>query len=142
MSIWRDWINKANEELGFGERIWISAENKVHQKQLRRNLQTELDILAKVDPASGNTLQVVISGKDKRFWVVIERTAVNPFVAIKQTADGVYEKISVEKESERKRMARLMLKDGYSAEDIRDKMNLSVQEYTWVKQEEDDGKED
>ena len=102
-----------------GESIFLAVETRQHAKEVVKSFKNELKILAEVDAVKANKVQVIISMKDQRYWVELQRTFGSPLVGFKKSPGGKLERIELE-DPERYRRLQLMQADGLTLEAVED----------------------
>lgn len=105
------WIDKILER-DLHEKIYLPAETKPDAQQTVRDFKKELVLLYDLEPEKAGTIVVAYTFKDRRHWVVLERTMGNPLVGFVKTKDGILERVEIEVDSERDRRLTLMKEDG------------------------------
>ncbi len=111
------WIDKTLER-DLHEKIYIPAETKPDAQQTVRDLKKELILLYDLEPEKAGTIVVASIFKDRRHWVVLERTKGNPLVGFVKAKDGTLERVEIEIDAERDRRLQLMKEDGMTLEEV------------------------
>lgn len=103
-------------KLSIGEAIFLRVINKREQDTIAAELEDERDRFATIDPTHASQLFINKTVLSAKLYVVIERKYRAPFTAFHRSAEGQFTKVAVD--PTRRRMIRLMLKDGKSREEI------------------------
>jgi len=111
------WIDKALER-DLHEKIYIPAETKPDAQQTVRDFKKELVLLYDLEPEKAGTVVVTSTFKDRRYWVILERTMGNPLVGFVKKKDGELERVEIEIDSEKDRRLLLMKEDGLTLEEV------------------------
>ena len=111
------WIDKTLER-DLHEKIYIPAETKPDAQQTVRDFKKELIILYDLEPEKAGTIVIAYIFRDRRHWVVLERTVGNPLVGFVKKANGELERVEIEIDSERDRRLLLMKEDGMTLEEV------------------------
>lgn len=114
------WFEKA-KKLEVGQAIFLRVANKGEQTSLAYDLEKEREEFACFDPVLASQLFINKTLKDMKQYVVIERKFRTPFTGFFKDAEGNFSKITID--PERKRMIRLMLKDGLPRTEIEEVLN-------------------
>jgi hypothetical protein len=114
------WFERA-KELDIGEAIYIRVGDKKEQTATARELEEIKERFSEVDQTLASQLFINKVLKETKQYVVIERKFRAPFTAIFRSKDGKFSTISID--PERKRIIRLMLKDGLSRDAIETALN-------------------
>lgn len=129
----RKWLQSVSSNLSLGEELLLPTKNRADAKEKLLLFNKELKVLLKVD-INATELQITTKFKDHRFWLVIKKVAFSPFIAFKKGKDGEIKRILMKDSSEKKRRLRLMLKDGYTIEMIKEiEGNLSLDDLGLLK---------
>jgi DNA-dependent RNA polymerase auxiliary subunit epsilon len=111
------WIDKTLER-DLHEKIYIPAETKPDAQQTVRDFKKELIILYDLEPEQAGTIVIAYTFRDRRHWVVLERTLGNPLVGFVKKKDGTLARVEIEIDSERDRRLQLMKEDGLTLEEV------------------------
>ncbi|MCK5015663.1 MAG: hypothetical protein KAS32_01210 [Candidatus Peribacteraceae bacterium] len=111
------WIDKTLER-DLNEKIYIPAETKPDAQQTVRDFKKELVILYDLEPEKAGTIVITYTFRDRRHWIVLERTMGNPLVGFIKTKDGTLERVEIKIDSERDRRLQLMKEDGLTLEEV------------------------
>ena len=114
------WFDTA-KRLKVGQAIFVRVANKKEQTSLANDFEGEREQYAQIDPVHASQIFINKTLKDARQYVVLERKYRAPFTAFFRDVDGGFSKVSID--PERKRMIRLMLKDGLDRTEIEDNLN-------------------
>lgn len=114
------WFEEA-KKLQVNEAIFVRVADKKEQTKLANEFEDERDKFAFVDPVHASQIFINKVLKDRKQYVVLERKYRAPFTAFFRGEDGMFSKISVD--PERKRIIRLMIKDGKKREEIEENLN-------------------
>lgn len=109
------WFEQA-KQLEIGESIYIRVANKKEQTQLANEFEELKSEWSQIDPTHSSQLFVLKTLAERKQYIVLERKYRAPFTAVKKSANGVLEKISVD--PDRSRILQLMLKDKKPREEI------------------------
>ena len=116
----RTWFDQA-KKLEVGQAIFVRVANKKEQIALAKNFEEERELFARIDPVHASQIFINKTLKDLRQYVTLERKYRAPFTAFFRDTEGDFSKISVD--PERKRMIRLMIKDGRAKEEIEETLH-------------------
>lgn len=114
------WFEES-KKLEVGQAIFLRVADKKEQVALANDLEKERDEFAKLDPVLASQIFINKTIKDMRQYVVLERKYRAPFTAFFRSTEGKFSKVSVD--PERKRMIRLMIKDGRPREEVEEVLN-------------------
>lgn len=111
------WIDKTLER-DLHEKIYIPTETRPDGLNTVKDFKKELVVLYDLEPEKAGTIVVAYTFRDRRHWVVLERTLGNPLVGFVKKANGELERIEIEIDSERDRRLQLMKEDGLTLEEV------------------------
>jgi hypothetical protein len=114
------WFDEA-KKLEVGQAIFVRVANKKEQTKLANEFENERETFSLIEPVHASQIFINKILKDRKQYVVLERKYRAPFTAFFRGEDGNFSTISVD--PERKRMLRLMIKDGKSREEIEATLN-------------------
>jgi hypothetical protein len=114
------WFDQA-KRLAVGQAIFVRVADKKEQTALANAFEEDRELWAKIEPVLASQIFVNKVLKDMKQYVVLERKYRAPFTAFFRDEVGKFSKLTVD--PERKRMIRLMIKDGKSREEIEDTVN-------------------
>lgn len=101
-----------------GEKLFLTVETKLDQKQLFKAITKEINILKEIDPERGWSLKPFKIFKDSRYWVGVEKVASAPMVGFVKKLDGTMHRVELGHDSQRLRRLKLMKQDGYKLAQI------------------------
>jgi hypothetical protein len=111
----------AAKSLKVGQAIFVRVANKKEQTQLANEFEEEREEFAKIDPVHASQIFVNKTLKDRKQYVVLERKYRAPFTAFFRDELGGFSKLTID--PDRKRMLKLMLKDGKERSEIEEVLN-------------------
>lgn len=114
------WFEEA-KKLEVNCAIFVPVANKKEQTAMANEFEDEREAYSELDPVHAGQIfinKTLMSGKQ---YVVLERKYRSLFTAFFRDAEGNFEKISVD--PERKRIIRLMMKDGKGRREIEEVLN-------------------
>jgi hypothetical protein len=114
------WFDEA-KKLKVNEAIFVRVADRKEQTRLANEFEAERETFSLIDPVHASQIFINKILKDRKQYVVLERKYRAPFTAFLRGEDGNFSTISVD--PERKRMLRLMVKDGKSREEIEATLN-------------------
>ena len=114
------WFDQA-KKLEVGQAIFVRVANKKEQIALANSFEVERALFARIDTVHASQIFINKTLKDFRQYVVLERKYRAPFTAFLRDAEGEFSKISID--PKRKRMIKLMIKDGEQRGAIEDALN-------------------
>ena len=119
------WFDQA-KKLEVGQAIFVRAANKKEQTLLANEFEDEREKFARIDSVHASQIFILRTIKDLKQYVVLERKYRAPFTAFLRDSKGKFTTISTD--PERKRMIKLMIKDGYERTDIEEHLNGLIEE--------------
>ena len=109
------------KKLEVGQAIFCRVANKKEQTQLANEFEDERELFSKIEPILASQLFINKTLMEGKQYVVLERKFRAPFTAFFRDEKGSFSKVSVD--PERKRIIKLMLKDGKKREEVEDTLN-------------------
>lgn len=119
------WFDRARE-LPVGQALFIRVANADERTALARELEEEKEKYSLADAVHASQLFINKVIHEKKLYVVVERKYRALFTGFVRNNDGGFTKITVD--PERKRMLRLMVKDGKGREEIEETLNGLTEE--------------
>lgn len=114
------WFDEA-KKLEVGQAIFVRVVNKKEQTALANEFEELKELYASVDPVHASQIFINKTLKERRQYVVLERKYRAPFTAFFRDGQGGFSKLSID--PERKRIIKLMMKDGKQREEIENTIN-------------------
>lgn len=121
-SVWFDQAKK----LEVGQAIFVRVADKKEQTKLANEFEEEREVYALIDPIHASQIFINKTLMEMKQYVVLERKYRAPFTAFFRNEEGAFSKVSID--PERKRMIRLMIKDGKDRTEIEDTLNGLTEE--------------
>lgn len=118
MNVLEAWFSKACEDLQLGEELYLETENKTEAHNKRKALIKIKGEFEKLDPVAASYIDIKVTFKLDKFWVVLRKRAASPLVALKKEASGRTRKVSLSADLARERRIKLMLADGMGLEEV------------------------
>jgi len=119
------WFEEATK-LPVGEAIFVRVADKKEQTIRANEFDEERARYEKLDPVLASQIFINKTVWDRKLYVVLERKYRAPFTAFHRNLDGKFSTVSVD--PDRRRMLRLMVKDGIVREEIEEKLNGLTEE--------------
>lgn len=116
-SVWFDYAKR----LEVGQAIFVRVAGKKEQTILANEFEEERELWAKIEPVLASQIFINKTLMDMRHYVVLERKYRAPFTAFFRDEKGSFSKVSID--PERKRMIKLMIKDGKSRQEVEEALN-------------------
>ena len=114
------WFEEA-KKLEVGQALFLRVADKKEQTALANELEAEREFYSQIDPVHASQIFINKTLKDRKQYVVLERKYRAVFTGFRRDEAGNFSKLSVD--PERKRMLRLMIKDGLAREEIEETLN-------------------
>ncbi len=114
------WFDEA-KKLDVGQAIFVRVANKKEQTALANEFEELRELYASVDSVHASQIFINKTLKERKQYVVLERKYRAPFTAFFRDEQGGFSKLSID--PERKRIIRLMIKDGKSRTEIENTIN-------------------
>jgi hypothetical protein len=112
---------EAAKRLEVGQAIFVRVADKKEQTSLANSFEEDRELYAQIDPVHASQIFINKTLMDMKQYVVLERKYRAPFTAFFRDENGSFSKISID--PERKRMIRLMLRDGKPRQEIEEALN-------------------
>lgn len=116
----KTWFDKAMK-LEVGQALFIRVANKIEQTKLANEFEEERELWSRIEPVIASQIFVNKVLRERKQYVSLERKYRAPFTAFFQDEEGKFSTVSVD--PTRKRMIRLMLKDGIERIEIENMLN-------------------
>lgn len=119
MDIITTWFNEALD-LKAGESINIPVISKKEAQRTQKAFLKQKDAVLKIAPEKAYLVNIKFSYNqaEQQHYVILEKIGTNPFTALKKGPGGVVTVTLSTKKRERERRRMLMLRDGYSVDEI------------------------
>lgn len=114
------WFEQA-KKLEVGQAIFVRVADKKEQTKLANEFEEERSGWAEIEPVLASQIFINKTLLERKQYVVLERKYRAPFTAFMRSEDGKFSKISID--PDRKRIIKLMIKDGKSRKDIEEAVN-------------------
>lgn len=115
------WFEKA-KLLNPGQSIFVSCSSSKEQTVVARSLRKLKEIYMDVDTQEAMSIQIGTMTKEGKLIVFLKKIMVTPTIGYLRDTTGELSKIDITQEIDRKRMIKLMLRDGLKKEDIIDNL--------------------
>jgi hypothetical protein len=115
------WFEKA-KLLNPGQSIFVSCSSSKEQTVVARSLRKLKEIYMDVDTQEAMSIQIGTMTKEGKLFVFLKKIMVTPTIGYLRDTTGELSKIDITQEIDRKRMIKLMLRDGLKKEDIIDNL--------------------
>jgi len=116
----KTWFDQAMK-LDVGQALFVRVANKIEQTKLANEFEEERELWSRIEPIVASQIFVNKVLRERKQYVSLERKYRAPFTAFLQDEEGKFTTVSVD--PSRKRMIRLMLKDGMSKDEIEATLN-------------------
>jgi hypothetical protein len=103
------WFEES-KKLEVGQSLFVRVADKKEQTKLANEFEEERESYASIEPVHASQIFINKVLKERKQYVVLERKYRAPFTAFIKDKTGSFSKITID--PERKRMIRLMIKDG------------------------------
>lgn len=114
------WFDQA-KNLNVGEAIFVRVADKKEQTALANEFEEEREEYSKIEPVHASQIFINKTLMDRKQYVVLERKFRTPFTAFMRDAEGKFSSLTID--PERKRMIKLMIKDGRDRSEIESTLN-------------------
>jgi hypothetical protein len=114
------WFDQA-KNLEIGQAIFCRVTNKAEQTKLSNEFEEARETWAKIEPVKASQIFINKTLLERKQYVVLERKYRAPFTAFFRSTEGKFSTLSID--PERKRIIRLMLKDGKERSEIESTLN-------------------
>lgn len=114
------WFEEA-KKLDVGQAIFVRVADKKEQTKLANEFEEEKELWSKIEPVHASQIFINKILKERKQYVVLERKYRAPFTAFIRDKEGKFSTLSID--PERKRIIRLMLKDGKDRKEIEETIN-------------------
>jgi dephospho-CoA kinase len=118
--ITKTWFEEA-KKLEVGQAIFVRVANKLEQTKLANEFEEERELWSQIEPVIASQIFINKTLLERKQYVVLERKYRAPFTAFFRDKEGKFSTVSID--PERKRMIRLMKKDGKDRKEIEDILN-------------------
>lgn len=115
------WFEKA-KLLNPGQSIFVSCSSSKEQTVVARSLRKLKEIYMDVDTQEAMSIQIGTMTKEGKLFVFLKKIMATPTIGYLRDTTGELSKIDITQEIDRKRMIKLMLRDGLKKEDIIDNL--------------------
>lgn len=114
------WFDQA-KKLAVGQALFIRVADKKEQTKVANEFEAEREAWAAIEPVLASQIFINKTLLERKQYVVLERKYRAPFTAFMRGEDGKFSKLSID--PDRKRMIKLMLKDGKGRGEIEEAVN-------------------
>ena len=114
------WFEQA-KLLDVGQALFVRVADKKEQTKLANEFEEERENWSRIEPVRASQIFINKTLLERKQYVVLERKYRAPFTAFFRDKEGKFSTLSID--PERKRMIRLMLKDGKERKEIEDTLN-------------------